>query len=162
MRVRDRQNLVNRFRGLVRASLIVGLAMAAHPAAAQQSPAEEARLKKLDAGPKTIDVSRYPPEQQQAYKLFQAKCSTCHAVARGVNTEMVLPADWERYVRRMMYKPNSGISSDEGRTLYRFMVYDASVRKPDLLRKALAGLPAAERPAALEKIRAINPAFTEP
>jgi hypothetical protein len=159
--VGHRRNRGSYIVGAAEAALIVLLALAG-PAVAQPSPAEEARLKKLDAGPKTIDVSKYPPEQQQAYKLFQAKCSTCHAVARGVNTDMVLPAEWERYVRRMMYKPNSGISSDEGRTLYRFMVYDASVRKPDLLRKALVGLPAAERPAALEKIRGVNPAFTEP
>jgi cytochrome c5 len=126
---------------------------------AQQNPADEARLRKLDAGPKTIDVSQYPADQQKAYKLFQAKCSTCHVVARGVNTEMVVPADWERYIKRMMYKPNSGISSNEGQTLFRFLVYDASARKADLLRKALAGLPAADRAAAIERIKAVNAGF---
>ena len=126
---------------------------------AQQNPADEARLKKLDAGPKTIDVSQYPADQQKAYKLFQAKCSTCHVVARGVNTEMVVPADWERYIKRMMYKPNSGISSNEAPILFRFLVYDASARKADLLRKALAGLPAADRAAAIERIKTINAGF---
>ena len=120
---------------------------------------DEERFKKLDAGPKVIDVSKYPPEQRQAYKLFQTKCSSCHAVARGVNTEMVLPADWERYVKRMMHKPNSGITSEEGKTLYRFMVYDAAARKADALRKAVAALPAEEKAAAVEKIKAINPSF---
>ncbi len=143
--------------GMVLASVF---ALAASGAAAQQNAAEEARLKALDAGPKTIDVSKYPAEQQQAYKLFQAKCTSCHAAARGINTEMVLPADWERYVKRMMVKPNSGISNEEGRTLYRFMVYDAAARKPDALRKALAALPAGERITAFEKIKAVNPTFT--
>ena len=144
-------------------SLALALVLVSAPrAVTQQNPAEEARLKKLDAGPKTIDVSKYPSEQQQAYKLFQNKCSTCHVVARGINTEMVLPAEWERYVKRMMVKPNSGISNDEGRTLYRFIVYDASARKPDLLRKALAALPAADRAVALEKIKAINAGFSAP
>jgi cytochrome c5 len=119
-----------------------------------QSPADEARLKKLDAGPKTIDVSQYPAEQQRAYKLYQTKCSTCHVIARAINSEMVVPADWERYIKRMMYKPNSGISSDEGRTLYRFVAYDASARKTDLLRKALAALSDADRAAAIERIKA--------
>lgn len=137
-------------------------ALAAAISGAQQNPAEEERLKKLDAGPKTIDVSKYPAEQQQAYKLFQTKCSSCHAIARGINTEMVLPGDWERYIKRMMFKPNSGISNDEGKTLYRFMVYDASGRKSDLLRKGLAALPAPERAAALEKIKAVNAAFAAP
>lgn len=127
-----------------------------------QSPADEARLKKLDAGPKTIDVSQYPAEQQRAYKLYQTKCSTCHVIARAINSDMVVPADWERYIKRMMYKPNSGISSDEGRTLYRFVAYDASARKTDLLRKALAALSDADRAAAIERIKAVNPAFVAP
>ena len=143
-------------------SVALACGMAARTLLAQQNPAEEARLKKLDAGPKAIDVSKYPAEQQQAYKLFQAKCSTCHSIARGINTDMVLPAEWERYVKRMMYKPNAGISNDEGRTLYRFMVYDASARKADLLRKALAGLSDADRTAAVEKIKAVNPSFSTP
>jgi hypothetical protein len=126
--------------------------------ASPQTPDEE-RFKKLDAGPKTIDVSKYPADQQQAYKLFQTKCSSCHAVARGINTDMVLPGDWERYVRRMMHKPNSGINDAEGKTLYRFMVYDAAARKPELLRKALATLPPEEKAAAVEKIKAVNPSF---
>ena len=125
----------------------------------QQSPADEARLKKLDTGPGTIDVSKYPGEQQQAYKIFQAKCAGCHALARGVNTEMVLPGEWERYVKRMMFKPNSGISNDQGKALFRFMVYDASARKTDLLRTRLGALPPEERAAALERIKGINPTF---
>jgi cytochrome c5 len=129
---------------------------------AQQNAAEEARLKKLDEGAKTIDVAQYPAEQQKAYKLFQAKCVTCHVIARGINTEMVIPADWERYIKRMMYKPNSGISSNEARTLFRFLVYDASVRKTDLLGKALAALPAADRTAAVARIKEVNPAFVVP
>ena len=136
---------------------LTGWSFALATAAPQAS--DEERFKKLDAGPKVIDVSKYPPEQQQSYKLFQTKCATCHAVARGVNTGMVLPGDWERYVKRMMHKPNSGISSEEGKTLYRFMVYDAAARKADALRKAVAGLPAEEKAAAVDKIKAINPSF---
>jgi len=142
--------------------LASAFALAAAIGGAQQNPAEEERLKKLDAGPKTIDASKYPAEQQPAYKLFQTKCSSCHAIARGINTEMVLPGDWERYIKRMMFKPNSGISNEEGKTLYRFMVYDASARKPDLLRKGLAALAAPERAAAVEKIKAVNAGFAAP
>ena len=136
---------------------LTGWTFALATAAPQAS--DEERFKKLDAGPKVIDVSKYPPEQQQAYKLFQTKCSSCHVIARAVNTEMVLPGDWERYVKRMMHKPNSGIASEEGKTLYRFMVYDAAARKADALRKAVVGLPAEEKAAAVDKIKAINPSF---
>lgn len=127
-----------------------------------QSPADEARLKKLDAGTKTIDVAQYPAEQQRAYKMYSTKCSSCHVIARAINSEMVVPVDWERYIKRMMYKPNSGISADDGRVLYRFVTYDASVRKVDLLRKALAALPAADRAAAIERVKAVNPGFVAP
>jgi hypothetical protein len=75
---------------------------------------------------------------------------------------MVLPGDWERYIKRMMFKPNSGITNDEGRTLYRFMVYDGSVRKAESLRKALAALPPPERAGAAEKVKAVNAAFSAP
>lgn len=155
---------MNRIRASAVRAVVLSAALAAaagplaHATQAPQ-PSDEARFKKLDAGPKAIDVSRYSPEQQRAYKLFQAKCSSCHALARGVNTEMVLPGDWERYVKRMMHKPNSGISNDEGRDLYRFMVYDAAARKADALRKVLAALPAEEKAAAVDKVKAINPAF---
>lgn len=145
-----------------RLRLLLGTSVVALTTAAafgQQNPADEARLKKLDAGPKTIDVAQYPAEQQKTYKLFQTKCSSCHAVARGINTEMVLPGDWERYIKRMMYKPNSGISSNEGQALYRFLIYDASARKADLLRKTLVALPAADRTAAIERIKTVNSGF---
>lgn len=121
---------------------------------------EEERLKKLDSGPSVIDVASYPAPQQEAYRLFAKKCSTCHGVARAINSDYaVLPAEWERYVRRMMVKPNSGITSDEGKQLFRFLVYDSSTRKPDVVGNRLAGLAAEERAAAIEKIKSINPSF---
>ena len=148
-------------RNLVRQALLLGVAalIALNWARAEQAPSDEERMKKLDAGPKTIDVSAYPAEQQKGYKVFAEKCSACHTVARGVNSEMVLPGDWERYVKRMMHKPNSGISSDEGKTLFRFLVYESSARKADLLKKKLGELPADERAAAIEKIKGVNPTF---
>ena len=138
------------------------VALMAATSFAQQNPADEARLKKLDAGSKTIDVSQYPADQQKAYKLFQVKCSNCHVIARGINSDMVVPGDWERYIKRMMYKPNSGISSNEARTLFRFLIYDASARKADLLRNTLAGLPAPDRSAAIARVKEINPGFVAP
>jgi len=125
------------------------------------SPELKAHLAKLDAGPKTIDVAKYPPEQKAAYKLFSKKCSQCHTLARPINSDFVLPAQWERYIKRMMYKPNSQMSDQDGKTIYKFLVYDASVRKADALRNPLKGL-SDERAAAVEKVKAVNPAFTMP
>lgn len=81
-----------------------------------------------DKGPDKINVSNYPPAQQQAYKLFTSKCSTCHTIARPINTTMTLP-EWERYVKRMMHKPNSGISNAQGKEIYEFLAYDQVNRK---------------------------------
>ena len=81
-----------------------------------------------DKGPSTINVSSYPPEQQKAYKLFRDKCSKCHTIARPINTTMPIP-EWEMYVKRMMHKPNSGISNKQGKEIFDFLAYDQKVRK---------------------------------
>lgn len=81
-----------------------------------------------DKGPDKIDISSYPPEQQKAYKLFSNKCSKCHTIARPINTIMTRE-EWERYVKRMMHKPNSGISGKQGKEIFEFLVYDQAHRK---------------------------------
>jgi mono/diheme cytochrome c family protein len=60
--------------------------------------------------------------------LFTAKCSKCHTIARPLNT-MMTKDEWSRYVKRMMHKPNSGISDTQGKQIYDFMVYDQTERK---------------------------------
>lgn len=137
-----------------------------NPALAAEEPPDsaaiKAHLKALDSGPKTIDVTKYPEDQKSAYKLFSKKCSKCHTIARPINSEFVLPAQWERYIKRMMYKPNSQMSDADGKNIYRFLVYDASVRKRELLKKALPALSPEDRAQAIEKIKAVNPSFTAP
>ncbi len=81
-----------------------------------------------DKGPDKIDVSAYPPETQKAYKLFTTKCSKCHTIARPINTIMTRD-EWERYVKRMMHKPNSGISDSQGKEIFEFLIYDQTNRK---------------------------------
>ncbi len=81
-----------------------------------------------DKGPDKIDVSAYPAPLQAAYKLFGAKCSKCHTIARPLNT-MMKRDEWQRYVSRMMHKPNSGISDAQGRQIFDFIVYDQTERK---------------------------------
>lgn len=81
-----------------------------------------------DKGPSTINVSSYPPAQQKAYKLFRDKCSKCHTIARPINTTMPIP-EWEMYVKRMMHKPNSGISGKQGKEIFDFLAYDQKERK---------------------------------
>jgi mono/diheme cytochrome c family protein len=93
-----------------------------------------------DKGPSKIDVSSYPAEQQQGYKVFVDKCAKCHTIARPINTLMTAP-EWSRYVKRMMHKPNSGISDSQGKAIYEFLAYDQEHRKdknPSAFFKALS------------------------
>ena len=81
-----------------------------------------------DKGPNKIDVTAYPAPQQAAYKVFSTKCSKCHTIARPINT-MMKRDEWERYVKRMMHKPNSGISDSQGKQIFEFLVLDQTERK---------------------------------
>lgn len=81
-----------------------------------------------DKGPNKIDVSKYPDEQQKGYKVFTDKCSKCHTIARPINTTMS-KEQWEMYVKRMMHKPNSGISGNQGKEIFDFLAYDQQTRK---------------------------------
>jgi cytochrome c5 len=96
-----------------------------------------ARFKELEKGPKTIDVSKYPKEMQENYKIFDKACSKCHSLARPINSNYALPDEWERYIKRMKRKPGSGIGSKEAKAIYEFLVYDSQVRKKELYEKKL-------------------------
>jgi hypothetical protein len=95
------------------------------------------RIAAYDKGPATIDVSKYPPEIQENYKLFSKKCTHCHTLARPINSDYALPDEWSRYVKRMMRKPDSQISADEAKKIYEFLVYDSKIRKKALYEKKL-------------------------
>ena len=81
-----------------------------------------------DKGPDKVNVSSYPAEQQKNYKLFNEKCAKCHTIARPINTTMTKD-EWSRYVKRMMHKPNSGISDSQGKAIFEFLAYDQETRK---------------------------------
>lgn len=40
-----------------------------------------------DLGPDKIDVSAYPKDAQEGYKVLQAKCTTCHTASRPLNSQ---------------------------------------------------------------------------
>ena len=93
-----------------------------------------------DKGPDKIDVSAYPAPMQAAYKTFSTKCAKCHTIARPINT-MMTRDEWERYVKRMMHKPNSGIADAQGKQIFEFLAYDQVQRKdknPKAFFKALS------------------------
>jgi len=107
--------------------------------AAPQEPPLDPRILAYDKGPAKIDVSKYPKEIRDTYKLFSDKCGKCHTLARPINCEFVLEDEWERYVKRMMNKAGTFISADEGKQIYEFLVYDSKTRKKALYEKRSKG-----------------------
>jgi hypothetical protein len=136
---------------------VIGMAWAGHAETA--NPAEKARLKALDSGVKVIDVSKYPEDMKATYPMFVKKCAKCHSIARPINTTFVLPDQWERYIKRMLYKPDSKLNDEDAKKIFHLLAYDSSVRKADSLRVHLAQLDPDKRTAALARLKEINPAF---
>jgi hypothetical protein len=118
--------------------------------------ATKARVEAFEKGPATIDISKYPEALKENYELFSQKCTQCHKLSRPINSDYVLPDEWSRYVKRMMRKPGSGISSSDGKKIYEFLVYDSSVRKKTALDDRLAKATAEDKAtaeAAVKKVR---------
>jgi len=125
-------------------------------ATAQEMDAEtKARVERFEKGPATIDVSKYPAQLQDYYQTFSQKCAQCHKLSRPINCDYVLPEEWSRYIKRMMYKPGSNISAAEGKKIYEFVVYDSSVRKKKALDDKLQTLKPDERKKAEDAIKKI-------
>jgi hypothetical protein len=118
--------------------------------------ATKARIAKAEAGPATIDVSKYPQQIQDDYGPFSQKCAQCHKLSRPVNSDYVLPGEWGRYIKRMMYKPGSGINGTEAKQIYEFLVYDSSVRKKTDLDAKLKTLSADERAVEEKKLKEVT------
>ncbi|MBI3553385.1 MAG: hypothetical protein HY077_12895 [Elusimicrobia bacterium] len=142
----------------VAASIVVatlGAWPAPRPLAAEDAkPANQGGPFPNDKGPDSIDVSAYPKEQQETYRVFLKRCSTCHTPARALNAQFlqlspeeqekakredpelfkdkkvveVDDAIWSRYVKRMMSKPGSTVGGD-GKKIFELMVYDSKQRK---------------------------------
>ncbi|HTP25890.1 MAG TPA: hypothetical protein VMK12_09555 [Anaeromyxobacteraceae bacterium] len=99
-------------------------------AAGPEIPAWDPR----DEGPSAIDVSSYPPEQQQRYRLFGVKCSKCHPVSRAVNSDFDA-TEWKRYMKKMIRRPNSGANEEQSAEIYEFLKEYAARGGPRSLRR---------------------------
>jgi hypothetical protein len=94
--------------------------------------AEDKKDFAADKGPDKVNVSTYPAEVQEDYRMFAAKCSKCHTLARPINTDLTVDA-WKMYVKRMSNKPDSGISQDQGKQIYSFLKFyqgEKDAKKP--------------------------------
>lgn len=123
--------------------------------AQEMDAATKARVEQFEKGPATIDVSKYPQGMQESYQVFSQKCSQCHKLSRPINSDYVLPDQWSRYIKRMMYKPGSNISGSEAKKIYEFVVYDSSVRKKTALDAKLQTVTPDERKTAEDAIKKV-------
>ncbi|MBI2267307.1 MAG: hypothetical protein HYU64_19435 [Armatimonadetes bacterium] len=81
-----------------------------------------------DKGPDKVDTASFPAEMQESYKLFAARCSKCHTLARPINTRKSA-AEWKTYVIKMVRKPGSGITLDVGLKVLQFLEYTQKQKK---------------------------------
>ena len=130
---------------IIAALALAAFAAAGTPAARAQDEAATDKVFPADKGVDTIDVSKYPKEQQENYKVFAEKCSKCHTLARPINSDYALPEEWTAYVDKMRHKKRSGIDDDAQKTVTAFLIYDSSVRKKDLIAQKLKAKAAAEK-----------------
>ncbi len=143
------------------AALILSPAFLCNAADDQLDAETKARIDRFEKGPATIDVSKYPQAIQDNYEVFTQKCSQCHKLSRPINSDYALPEEWSRYIKRMMYKPGSGISSSEAKKIFEFLAYDSSVRKKALLDEKLAKATPAEKAAAEAKIKELHTKYDQ-
>lgn len=122
----------------------------------QLDPATKARVERFEKGPATINVSKYPDGIKENYEVFSTKCTQCHKLSRPINSDYALPEEWSRYIKRMMYKPGSGISAGDGKKIFDFLVYDSSVRKKAMVDEKLAKAKPEEKAAAEAKIKEVH------
>jgi cytochrome c5 len=138
------------------AALVIGAA-----AAARAQALDADTLARFDKGPAFINVSKYPTAIQGRYKIFEHTCSKCHRLSRPINSDFATPDEWSRYIKRMMYKPGSGISRSNAKKIYEFLVYDASVRKKALLDSKLEKMPAKQKAVEEKKIAQVHKEFDD-
>ena len=141
---------------------VLGLAIAAAAALIARAADEpldaetRARVERFEKGPATVDVSKYPDGIKENYEVFSTKCSQCHKLSRPINSDYAIPEEWSRYIKRMMRKPGSGISTGDGKKIFDFLAYDSSVRKKKMLDEKLAKATAEEKKAAEDKIKELH------
>jgi len=119
-------------------------------------PETRARIERFEKGPATVDVSKYPAAIKENYETFSQKCAQCHKLSRPINSDYALPDEWSRYIKRMMHKPGSGISNADGKKIYEFLTYDASIRKKALVDGKLAKASPADKATAEAKIKELH------
>ncbi len=105
--------------------LLAGCAVVTLLAAVLPSSERAPAFAAWDAGPGSIDVSSYPEEQRRSYALFASKCSTCHPLARPINSSFSA-TKWRRYMKRAARRAGADIGQDDAARIAGFLEYHAA------------------------------------
>ena len=121
-------------------NLAISAEQAASPPPAKKSEKSKKDSKEKvfpwDNGPSAIDVSKYPKEQQDNYKVFEKKCQKCHTLARPINAPYSAD-ELAAYVKKMMKKPRAGVDVKSAGKITEFLKYDSKVRKENTGEKGM-------------------------
>jgi cytochrome c5 len=113
--------------------VLTAAASFAAPAPERFTPKQREAVFAFDLGADQLDVSGYPREEQENYRVFSAVCSRCHTLARPINSPLAARADWKRYVQRMHVRSkdqsDKTFSKEQARSIVEFLAYDSNVRK---------------------------------
>jgi hypothetical protein len=60
-------------------------------------------------------------DAREDYRVFAARCSKCHSLARPLNSGIDDDEYWKLYVARMRRQPASGISPEDAVAILRFL-----------------------------------------
>ncbi len=71
---------------------------------------------------KPIDVSSYPANVQQGYKVFKYACSECHTLDRSLRTTQT-PATAKYWVKLMQAKPAADFDDRQAEQIIDFINY---------------------------------------
>jgi cytochrome c5 len=69
-----------------------------------------------------VDAAKLPADQKPRYALFEQKCSKCHAASRATAAKFGA-SEWKRYMKRMIRRPNAGISEPEADEILEFLKF---------------------------------------
>ena len=106
------------WRFLLAASLTALLAIATSAVAQFGNHEEEVK----------VDVSSYPADIQNDYKVFATKCSECHSLTSSLKLSRSSEG-WTEEVHRMQAMASSHINDREADAIVKFLTYDEAHRK---------------------------------
>jgi mono/diheme cytochrome c family protein len=81
---------------------------------------------KQDKGSPKIDVGKYPAEVQKDFGVYEARCSSCHALGTISRTLRAAPTQQQFWIDKMKAMPSTDFSDKDAKRILAFLSYDAS------------------------------------